>query len=239
MDLLRALTSHYKPRVQQGLLCGNFKFTQEVLGYLSKMQGLNENRDNFKAPKRDYPSGDANRRPQHGPRQDDRKRDEGNNVNVRFVRRNSDRRNSGFTNRRNRNLGETEFYGRRQGRVEGDSADQLNPNAQRFNPLNSELNPICHLLVLLGGLTFMGPCILSIFQYISNKLQRYKVYLYLKTALHVSCGTSTHHQERIYLYLQHLVFVTPLLLPAAIVEEWRTPPTAHSNRFQLFHDSGR
>jgi hypothetical protein len=29
----------------------------------------------------------------------------------------------------------------------------------------------------------------------------------------------THHQERIQLYLQHLVFVTPLLLSAAIVEE--------------------
>jgi len=29
----------------------------------------------------------------------------------------------------------------------------------------------------------------------------------------------THHQERIQLYLQHLVFVTPLLLPAAVVEE--------------------
>jgi hypothetical protein len=45
-----------------------------------------------------------------------------------------------------------------------------------------------------------------------------------------------------------MVYVTPLLLSAAIVEElepvwvccaWRTPPTAHSNRFQLFHDSGR
>jgi hypothetical protein len=34
-----------------------------------------------------------------------------------------------------------------------------------INPLNAELNPICHLLVLLGDLTFMGPCILSIFQY--------------------------------------------------------------------------
>jgi hypothetical protein len=42
---------------------------------------------------------------------------------------------------------------------------------------------------------------------------------YLETALHVSDGTSTHHQERKQLYLQHLVFVTPLLLPAAIVEE--------------------
>jgi len=43
--------------------------------------------------------------------------------------------------------------------------------------------------------------------------------LYLETALHVSGGTPTHHQERMQLYLQHLVFVTPLLLPAAIVEE--------------------
>jgi hypothetical protein len=88
-----------------------------------------------------------------------------------------------------------------------------------INPLNSELNPICHLLVLLRDLTFMGPCIVSVFQYISNKMQRYTVYLYLETALHVSGGTSTQHQERIQLYLQHLVFVTPLLLSAAIVEE--------------------
>jgi hypothetical protein len=67
-------------------------------------------------------------------------------------------------------------------------------------------------------------------------MQRYTVYLYLETALHVSGGTSTHHQERMQLYLQHVVFVTPLLLPASILEEfelvsvccgWRTPPTAH------------
>jgi hypothetical protein len=92
---------------------------------------------------------------------------------------------------------------------------------QNFNPLNAELSPICHLLVLLGYLTFMDPCIVSIFQYtcIYNKMQRCIVHLYLETALHVSGGTSTHHQERIQL--------------------WRTPPTAHSNRFQLFHDSGR
>jgi len=75
------------------------------------------------------------------------------------------------------------------------------------------------LLVLLGDLTFMGPCIISIFQYISNKMQRYTIYSYLETALHVSGGTFTHHQERIQLYLQHLAFVTPLLLSAAIVEE--------------------
>jgi hypothetical protein len=59
---------------------------------------------------------------------------------------------------------------------------------------------------------FMGPCIVSIFQHISNKMQRYTVYLYLETALQVSGGTSTHHQERTQLYLQHLVFVTSLPL---------------------------
>jgi hypothetical protein len=61
----------------------------------------------------------------------------------------------------------------------------------------------------------MGPCIVSI----SNKMQRHTDYLYLETALHVSGGTSTHHQESIQPYLQHLVFVTPLLLSDAIVEE--------------------
>ena len=50
-------------------------------------------------------------------------------------------------------------------------------------------------------------------------MQRYAAYLYLQTALNVSGGTSTHHQERIQLYLQHLLFVTLLLLSAAIVEE--------------------
>jgi len=42
---------------------------------------------------------------------------------------------------------------------------------------------------------------------------------YLETALHVSGGTSTQHQKRKQLYLQHLIFVTPLLLFVTIVEE--------------------
>jgi hypothetical protein len=71
---------------------------------------------------------------------------------------------------------------------------------------------------------------------------------YLTTALHVSDVTLTHLQE-------HKTTVTTasgnrytVLLSAAIVEElepvgvccgWGTPPTAHSNQFQLFHASGR
>jgi len=47
-------------------------------------------------------------------------------------------------------------------------------------------------------------------------MQLYTVYLYPETALHDSGGTTTHHQERKQLYLPHLVFVRPLMLPAAI-----------------------
>jgi hypothetical protein len=61
----------------------------------------------------------------------------------------------------------------------------------------------------------MGKCVVSI----SNRMQRHTVYLYLETSLHISGGTSTHHQEHIQLYLQNLVFITPLMLSAAIVEE--------------------
>jgi hypothetical protein len=59
-------------------------------------------------------------------------------------------------------------------------------------------------------------------------MQRHTVYLYLETALHVSGATSTHHQECIQMYLQHLVFVTPLLLSAAIVEELEPAYATHS-----------
>jgi hypothetical protein len=44
---------------------------------------------------------------------------------------------------------------------------QVQIHLQKYiNPLNAELILIYHLLILLGDLTFMGPCIVSIFQYI-------------------------------------------------------------------------
>jgi hypothetical protein len=58
-----------------------------------------------------------------------------------------------------------------------------------------------------------------LFHYISNKMQFYTVYLYLETALHVSGGTSTHHQEGKQLYLQHLLLVTLLLLLEALAAD--------------------
>ena len=76
------------------------------------------------------------------------------------------------------------------------------------------------------------------FKYISNKMHCYTVYLCLETALHVSGGTTTYHQERIQLYLQHLVFVTPLLLPAAIVKELELVPSSNSSTIAAGSSNG-
>ena len=54
----------------------------------------------------------------------------------------------------------------------------------------------------------------NILMYIQQDAMLHSLF-YLEIALHVSGGTTNHHQERKQLYLQHLVFVTPLLLPAA------------------------
>ena len=51
-------------------------------------------------------------------------------------------------------------------------------------------------------LTFMGLCIVNIFQY--TYIQQGAILhnlFYLETPLHVSGGISTHHQERKQLYL--------------------------------------
>ena len=50
-------------------------------------------------------------------------------------------------------------------------------------------------------------------------------FILLETDLQGLGGTTTHHQERKQLYLQHLVFVTPLLLSTAIVEKYATHST--------------
>jgi hypothetical protein len=51
----------------------------------------------------------------------------------------------------------------------------------------------------------------SILLYVQQDATLHSLF-YLETALHVSGGTTTHHQEHKQLYLQHLVFVTPLPL---------------------------
>ena len=134
MVLLSALTSHFESNVQQGLLWGNFKCTLEVLGYLSKLQGLAESRDDFRAPTRDYNT-DVNRTPPHNSARDDRPREQRNNVNVRYIRRQTDsRRTSQYNSHRQDNPECRDIYGRSQGRDIGNRPEQLNPSAPQFNP---------------------------------------------------------------------------------------------------------
>jgi len=55
-----------------------------------------------------------------------------------------------------------------------------------------------------------------------------------KTALHASGGISTHHQEHTQLYLQYLILVNPLLLPASIVEDLELVSVWCGNCIDLF-----
>jgi hypothetical protein len=105
-----------------------------------------------------------------------------------------------------------------------------------------------HIRVLAGILHLILPhsaqCLDKYHQKVKQNILIYiqqdatlHILFYLETALNISGGNTTHHQECKQLYLQHLVLVTPLLLYAAIVEEleqvlmccgWcTTPPTAH------------
>jgi len=59
-------------------------------------------------------------------------------------------------------------------------------------------------------------------------MQQYTVYLYLQTALLVSGGISTHHQELISLYLQYVGLLGSLLLPVVNVTGWELQfPSSH------------
>jgi hypothetical protein len=46
-DLVSTLTPHFEPKIQQGLICRNFRNTQDSLVFLAKYQGLGENRESF------------------------------------------------------------------------------------------------------------------------------------------------------------------------------------------------
>ena len=45
------------------------------------------------------------------------------------------------------------------------------------------------------NLTFMGPCIFSVYLSSANKMQRCTIFLIVVIALHVSSWFSTHHQD--------------------------------------------
>jgi hypothetical protein len=77
------------------------------------------------------------------------------------------------------------------------------------------------------NLTYMDPCIVNVFSNITKKMRRYTMYLFLWNALHVSGGSSAHHQELKTVYTAS-VTCQALLLLVAVVEV-----------LELFHDSDR
>jgi len=54
--------------------------------------------------------------------------------------------------------------------------------------------------------------------YIQKDATLHSLFISGNCSIFFSGGTSTNHQERKQLYLRHLLFVTLLLLPAAVVE---------------------
>jgi len=60
-------------------------------------------------------------------------------------------------------------------------------------------------------------------------MQQNTVYLYLSTALHVSVGISTHHQELITLYLQYPALMRPFVHVAGWEHSHPTTSTTGSN----------
>jgi hypothetical protein len=134
MDFLSALTSHFEPRMQQGLICGNFQNTQNTLSFLAKYQGLRENRDSFRSPRQDYNRRDVSRRTQEILNRGERQRDRGNNVNVRYIRRQTDQRGGRYNSDYRINQNGRNSNGRALGRMGENETSRLNPTAPRFDP---------------------------------------------------------------------------------------------------------
>jgi hypothetical protein len=64
----------------------------------------------------------------------------------------------------------------------------------------------------------MDRCIFNLFSSTTNKLQRYTMYLFLWNSLHVSGGSSAHHQELKTVYTASGT-CQAWLLPVTVVEE--------------------
>jgi hypothetical protein len=65
-DLAGAMVGHFPPEVQNGMICGNLKTTQDALAYLSNLQALEIMREHMRRPRRDYDERDTNTRPLGG-----------------------------------------------------------------------------------------------------------------------------------------------------------------------------
>jgi hypothetical protein len=106
--------------------------------------------------------------------------------------------------------------------------------------LHIETLKIQRLLLVQPTLNFRNPVFnvrgsvhrKNILVYIQQDATLHSLF-YPKTALHVSYGTPSHHQERKQLYLQHLAFVRRLLLPAVIMCRSTCFERLHSHHQEL------
>jgi hypothetical protein len=133
LDYLSALTSHFEPRIHQGLTCSNLQSTQDALAFLAKLDALGDPRRAFRSPRRECYRRDTNRRP---PRDQDRGRDRDreSGVNVRYVSHQTDRYSQRNSNRTQETEGSRSFHRRGQGSAREATAGQLNPAAPNFRP---------------------------------------------------------------------------------------------------------
>jgi hypothetical protein len=127
------------------------------------------------------------------------------------------------------------------------STNTSNPEVIVYiNPLNAELNPICHLLVLLGDLTLWvrASKYILIYVYIQQDATLHSLFISANCStcfgwyFHPLSGTHTtvstafgicHTVTAICRYRGRVGTGLSVLWVAY----------AHSNRFQIFHDSGR
>ena len=133
------MVTHYEPRIQAYLISGDVKSTQEALAALTKLQSLDNLKDQYTTPRRVFEHQDQTRRTPRGPPSDSVGNGRPNgSVQVRYVKRDNRDRNP-----RGNPLGDSRTnQGRRksfggQGRPVDSTDPQLNASAQVFVPFGA------------------------------------------------------------------------------------------------------
>jgi hypothetical protein len=131
-DLLGAMISHYEPRIQDCLISANLKSTRETLAFLTKLQSVENSREQYRSSRRDSERQEQNRRtPRDQPIDSTANRRPNGRVQVGHVRRDGRDRNSRGDSARNprTSQGRRTFYGG-QGRQNDENDSELNAAAQ-------------------------------------------------------------------------------------------------------------
>jgi len=126
------MVTHYEPRIQAYVISADVKSTQEALAALTKLQSLENLKDQYRTPRRVFEHQDQTRRTLRGPPSDSAGNGRPNgNVQVRYGRRdNRDGNPRGNPLRDSRtNQGRRNSFGG-QGRPVDSTDPQLNASAQ-------------------------------------------------------------------------------------------------------------